>query len=530
MTIRLCRRLLCVYVALPPLLAILAAASPAWAHASLLSAAPADGVTIFDSPKFFRLEFNEPVAPLVMRLVRPDGQITTLTNASTENKSVVIAAPPMPQQGSYALSWRVISADGHPVGGVVGFAIGYPTAGVSVPVVEGAAAVHAAIWAAQFVLAIAFFVGIGGAAFTVWLAAKRPTPGRAIFAAAMIAGMVAATASLPFQGLDALAEPLSQALRPTVWAAGFGTTWGFAVTLALATLTAGLLALWVENLSAARSFAVLALTGIGFAFVASSHASTAEPYLTVPSLFLHAVCVTLWVGSLLPLTMTVRAGDRVALDRFSRLIPAPLAILIATGIVLTTVSFDRLDALWTTDYGLVLAAKLSLVLIMLALAAFGRYALVPRLAVTGQPRLVTVITTEFVLAAVILGIVGLWRFTPPPRALATAETTYIHFHGERAMAQIDLAPERNRGASVGIEITTDDYAPVAAKEVVLVIWNPGAGIEPIRRSASFAGGAQWRVNGLHIPVAGVWRMRVEILISDFEKIMLEDNVELPQAP
>ncbi len=89
---------------------------------------------------------------------------------------------------------------------------------------------------------------------------------------------------------------------------------------------------------------------------------------------------------------------------------------------------------------------------------------------------------------------------------------------------------RDRGASLSIAITDDDLNPVAVKEVDLVIWNPTAGIEPIRRSAVFVGGSLWRVSGLHIPVAGVWRMRVEILISDFDKVMLEDNVELPRAP
>ena len=185
--------------------------------------------------------------------------------------------------------------------------------------------------------------------------------------------------------------------------------------------------------------------------------------------------------------------------------------------------------LWTTDYGLVLAAKLSLVLVMLLLAAINRYALVPRLA-AGQRLLVRVIATEFVLAVVILGVVGLWRFTPPPRALAAAEATSIHFHGERAMAQINLTPERDRGAAVSMDITDDDQTPVAAKEVAVVIWNTSAGIEPIRGNLRFEGGAWWRLDHLHIPIAGVWRMRIEILVSDFDKIMLEDNVELPRAP
>jgi copper transport protein len=523
------RRCLCVGMALAAII-LTFDSRPALAHASLLFALPADGVTIIDPPKSFQLDFNEPVSPLVMRLVRPDGQIVALTNAIATNNSVTIPAPSMPQQGSYVLSWRVTSADGHPVGGVVSFALGHPSSGVSAPPAEGTLAVHIAIWVAQFVLAVGLFIGVGGAAFAAWLAAKRPMAGRTMIAAVMAAGAVAAVVSLPLQGLDALALPLAAVWQPAVWAAGFATSWGWAVVIALATLMATLFGLWLGNHGAARCLAALAILGVGFTFVVSGHAGTADAPVGVPAIFLHAVCVTLWIGSLLPLTLTVRAGDRVALERFSRLIPVPLLILIATGIVLTIVGFDRLDAFWTTAYGWVLSAKLAFVLSMLALAALNRYALVPRLALAGQNRLVTVIATEFVLALVILGIVGLWRFTPPPRTLAAAETTYIHFHGEPAMAQIDVTAVRDRGATVNILVTDDDSRPVAAKEVALVIWNPDAGIEPIRRSATFEGDAEWRVSGLHIPVAGVWRMRVEIRISDFDKIMLEDNVELPRAP
>jgi copper transport protein len=524
-------RVVCVCAAIAALFAAVDPARQAFAHASLLSAMPADGVTIPDPPKTLRLDFNEPVSPLVMRLVNPSGQVTTLTNVTAANTSVTIAAPRMVQQGTYVLSWRVISADGHPVGGVVRFAVGHPSTGVTAPPVAAGTGVHVSIWAAQLVLAIGLFVGVGGAAFAAWVAAEWPMPGQSAFAIAMVCGLAAAVVSLPLQGLDALAKPLSDAWQPTVWTEGFGTSWGSTVVVAVMALAAGLCALRLRNRSLAKSLTLLAVAGIGLAFAVSGHAGTAEPrLLSAPSVFIHAVSVTIWVGSLLPLTMTVRAGDDVAMERFSRLIPVPLVLLIATGIVLATVSLDRLDALWTTDYGLVLSVKLAIVLALLALAAVNRYALVPRLAINETKRLVTIIATEFALAVVILGIVGLWRFTPPPRALAATETTYIHFHGERAMAQIDVTPERDRGAAVSIAVTDADFHPLAAKEVTLVIWNPSAGIEPMRRDAVFAGGAQWRIDSLHIPVAGVWRMRAEILISDFDKVMIEDNVELPRAP
>ncbi len=138
-----------------------------------------------------KLDFNEPVSPLVMRLVNPSGQVSTLTDVTATNKSVKITAPSMPRQGTYVLSWRVISADGHPVGGVVSFAVGHQSSGVTAPPVEGAMAVHIAIWAAQLVLAIGLFIGVGGAAFAAWLSAERPMPGEKFLAAFMVCGLVA---------------------------------------------------------------------------------------------------------------------------------------------------------------------------------------------------------------------------------------------------------------------------------------------------------------------------------------------------
>ena len=107
----------------------------------------------------------------------------------------------------------------------------------------------------------------------------------------------------------------------------------------------------------------MALLGVGLALSLSGHASTAEPsLLTRPSVFLHGICVALWIGALLPLLAAVRAGacDRT-LARFSRAIPYPLAVLAVTGVALAVVQLDRVDALWTTRYGLVLACKLSAV-------------------------------------------------------------------------------------------------------------------------------------------------------------------------
>src|SRR6516165_10227904 len=95
------------------LLIALAPASEACAHASLVKAPPAA----------LTLTFNEPVSPLVVRLIGPDGAPLVPIAVTAQDTTVTISAPPALRRGTHVLSWRVISADGHPVGGSLMFSI-----------------------------------------------------------------------------------------------------------------------------------------------------------------------------------------------------------------------------------------------------------------------------------------------------------------------------------------------------------------------------------------------------------------------
>jgi copper transport protein len=152
------------------------------------------------------------------------------------------------------------------------------------------------------------------------------------------------------------------------------------------------------------------------------------------------------------------------------------------------------------------------------------------------------IAFELVIAVMILGLVALWRFTPPPRALAADAPISVHIHGEKAMAQIEIERAKRQSPQASVLVLDGAFQPLAAKEVTLVLANPAAGIEPIRINATrtdASGGATtatgaatstWRIDDLRVPVAGRWNLRVEILISDFEKRIIEDTVTLPRVP
>ena len=118
-----------------------------------------------------------------------------------------------------------------------------------------------------------------------------------------------------------------------------------------------------------------------------------------------------------------------------------VVLLVVSGVWLAVVQLGRVDALWTTSYGQVLACKLAAVAVLFALAAANRYRLVPQFERDGgaaaRPLAIS-IAFELAIALAILGLVALWRFTPPPRALATDAPISLHIHGDKAMAQIEI--------------------------------------------------------------------------------------------
>jgi copper transport protein len=440
------------------------------------------------------------------------------------------------------LSWRVVSADGHPVGGSCVFAIG-AASGTSV-VASSNTVTRVTLWAAKLAVYVAMVLGIGGAFFEIWAGTAGRTQAKSlqaksvqaksVYVALLVGGMIATPLSVGSQGLDALDLPVSQLIQAEVWRAGWDTAYGLTALTAECAIVAGLLAL-LTRVRLARASALAGLLGIGLALSLSGHAGTVEPrWLTRSAVFLHGVTVAFWIGALIPLVAAIRAGDRDALMRFSRLIPIPLAVLVATGCLLMVVQLDRVDALWTTRYGMVLSGKLAVVALLGAFAAANRFSLVPRFAATGTApagrALAMSIRIELALAFVILALVASWRFTPPPRALAASQQMALHLHGERAMAQIEIEPRRGRSAAMSVLLLDGELRPLTAKELTVVFTNAAAGIEPMRRQAMNVDGTNWRIDDVRIPVAGRWRLRVEILIGDFEKIVIEDDAELRRMP
>jgi copper transport protein len=537
------RRFVCGLVAAAVAFAVVLQASAASAHATLVKAEPADGAVVASAPPVLRLTFNEPVSPLAIRLIGPDGRPVALGNIAAADAGIAIAVPAL-QDGMHVLSWRVVSADGHPVGGALIFSIGAPSAQPP----SGALAstdpvLQAALWAAKLAIYLGFAIGIGGTFFRAWIAVP-PADGVMLIreadpwiVTALIAGLAATALSVGLQGLDALELSLREIGHRAAWETGLETAYGLTAIAAAFALFAGVFASAAASQRLSRVLSLLALAGVGVALALSGHASNAEPRaLSRTAVLVHAICMTFWVGALLPLWLALRAEGRggATLARFSRAIPVPLALLAASGLWLAYVQLGEIAALWTTDYGRVLLGKLILVALLLVLAAANRYRLVPRFHTEGATAarpLRRSIGTELALAVAVLALVALWRFTPPPRSLAAATTVSIHLHGAKAMAQIEIVRDAAGRATAQIQVLDGEFRPLAAKEVTLILANPAAGLEAIRRDGVRSGADDaWRIDDVRIPVAGRWDVGVDVLINDFEKATVSDSVVLPRLP
>jgi copper transport protein len=515
----------------------LSLAAPALAHAALVASDPPDGTVLVKAPAELSLTFDEPVSPLVLKLVGPNGSDASLGKPKLDGRRVILGVPADLGTGSYVLSWRVISEDGHPVGGAVVFSVGMPSAGAAA---EAAQAVdwplRAAIWLCRLLVYGGLFAGAGGAFFLAWVA-DSAQPARAFIAGVSIAGLVATGLSLGLLGVNALDLGMGSLAEAKAWTTALSTSYALTAFFASLAMLLALLSLYPRTPGEARAASALAMTGVGLALAASGHASTADPqWLMRPAVFVHATAIAFWTGALAPLAALFASGDAAAapsaLRRFSALIPYVLAALLAAGIALAIVQVGHFAALIRTAYGRVLLAKLALVAILLLVAAINRWRLTkPALAGDARAtrRFVRSAAAEIALVTAILGCVALWRFTPPPRALASvppAPPISVHLHGEKAMATLAVSPGHAGPVAVSAFVTGGDFEPLDAKAVTLSFSMPSAGIEPIRREARKTAEGQWRVDGLSLPLAGRWDVAVDVLISDFESVTLKSEIML----
>ncbi|WP_332641962.1 copper resistance CopC family protein [Aeromicrobium sp.] len=105
-------------VSLLALLCLALGAGPASAHASLVGSDPEDGSSIAAAPRSIAFTFSENIGnPAFVAVRAPDGTKVEVSDVSAVDATVTAIVAPSNQKGRYTATYRVVSADGHPVEG-----------------------------------------------------------------------------------------------------------------------------------------------------------------------------------------------------------------------------------------------------------------------------------------------------------------------------------------------------------------------------------------------------------------------------
>jgi len=398
--------------------------SPAGAHALLLRSEPVAQTTVTTAPRVVRLEFSEPVEVAfgAVRVFDVDGHRVDsgkVTRTGGDRK-IEVALLAM-RNGTYTVTWRVASGDGHAVHGGFGFFVGAPSA-VSGPAIPADEAGSRVVGWGFGVVRFAWFAGLIAAVGVVvvrrwvWTPASvtagvdrttaasdfRRWAGRALIGGWVVL-VVAGVLSLVFQTASVSGLTLARAARPTalreVLSTEFGHYWLLSIgcTAVLAVPVAGLVrrrGLWGRSPSSWICLGGLAVAGLCLAAALNGHARTSgHPFLGVTSVTVHLGAVSVWVGGLGALVILGGLGWRsldpdararllrALLGRFSGVAMVAAGAVIVSGVLNALSGLAALVDLWRTTYGRVVLAKVALVLIALALAARHRFVVPRRLAV-----------------------------------------------------------------------------------------------------------------------------------------------------
>src|SRR5688500_10269677 len=114
-----------IHVVLLTFLLLLGGAGAARAHASVTGSEPLDGAVLPGPPSEVVIRFTEPISTHQAQVLGPDGEdILEAGAAQGGDEGLRLALPGSLAEGTYIVSYHVVSLDGHPIAGSLVFSVG----------------------------------------------------------------------------------------------------------------------------------------------------------------------------------------------------------------------------------------------------------------------------------------------------------------------------------------------------------------------------------------------------------------------
>jgi copper transport protein len=532
------------------LLCVLAGpAAPAIAHAALTGSDPAAETVVPEAPNRITLTFSESVqlVPGKIQVLDPNNERADQNQPEVAGNTVTVPLRADAAKGTYLISYRVISADSHPVAGAIVYSVGAPSTrpadGETDP--EQNPAVRSAIPVAKYLGYVGLVLLVGPVLVLALLwphRLSRTGPARVVWTGF---GLVVAStlAGIWLQAPYTLGVGLFDVTPGDVQDV-LGSTYGAVMLVRLGVLSAAAVLLRPMLRGAGGESKVdLALLGVlGVAALATwpltGHPSS-SPVAGVSVVVdaVHLASMAVWLGGLVMLVafLLPRANERelgAILPIWSRWAAAAVGALILAGTVQAIIEVGSFGGLVDTRYGQIILVKVGLAALVVGVAAYSRRLVQRAVAAgTGAPMLRRTVVVELVVTAVILGFTAALVQIPPARTAEAVASAAVNpnfvstLKNETYSLQVEIAPARVGNNSVHLYAYALDGKPLPIVEWFVTAALPSDNIEPIDVNLL-------RITDNHVigdiplPVAGDWVFRFTLRTSDIDQATVSATVKI----
>ncbi|MER6559463.1 copper resistance protein CopC [Streptomyces sp. NPDC001027] len=379
---------------------LLAGAGPASAHAALTGSDPAQGVVVDKAPTQVTLTFSETVSMNddSLRVLDPKGaRVDDGKPSEVSGTSYAVQLHAGLPDGTYTVTYQVVSADSHPVAGAYTFSIGSPSeTSVSVSDQDAGGGVVGWLYGfGRYVSYAGFIVMVGGGAFV--LACWQRGTGVRSLQRLVVSGWLAMTAATLFllllRGSYSRSGTLGDVFDLNLLGEALQTKTGAALVSRLLLLAAAALFIAVlfgaydkrdddEKRDLTFGLAIggtVVAAGLAASWAMAEHASTGlQPGIAMPVDVLHLLAVATWLGGLAALLVALyrapadRPVDAPAVRRFSQVAFGSVLVVVATGVYQSWRQLGSWSAFTDTRYGQLLLVKIGLVALLVGIAWISR--------------------------------------------------------------------------------------------------------------------------------------------------------------
>jgi copper transport protein len=583
----------CAVTVICAVLVLLVGVGSASAHAALIATEPGRDAVVATVPATVSLTFSESVvvAPGTVQVFGPDGTRVDdghTTHLGSDSSVGVRLVPRQSPQGTYTVSWRVISADSHPVAGAFTFSVGHPSPGRASPDAAVTATqslgsqttgvFYALVRAAAFG-SYALLVGSVSFILLCWPEGIARRGIRRVMLAGWTGLLATALATLLLQGPYANGLSLDRIADSGLVSETLESRLGTALTVRLVLLAVAggyvvLLCAWLGHLKRRGrvwfgAAGVVLAASLAATWAAADHAAVGlQAELALPIDVVHMLAMGCWLGGLVTLVIVLRpvavtrteepALAQRAVIRFSSIATGAIMLLIGTGSYQSWRQLGSWAAFGATDYGRLLLVKLGTVGLMLGAASMSHRwvsqhrrvlmgvgaairavdgvagAAAGRHSASEESRLRRSVLTEAALGAVVLGVTALLINAEPGRT-ATASPPGPARHvidydtggsSGRGKLVIDVNPAATGPNTVHITVEDSTGAQHDVAELRSELILTARSLGPLAVPVRRAEPGEYDATAVQLPYPGLWTLRITVRTSEIDETTVAVPVDV----